>query len=40
MISVHANASLNRIVEKTGMKKQEVIEKAVLEMEKALQCID
>ncbi|MFH0812570.1 MAG: hypothetical protein V2A69_06985 [Pseudomonadota bacterium] len=38
MISVHADASLNRIVAKTGMKKQEAIERAVLELAEALQC--
>jgi hypothetical protein len=39
MISVHANASLNRIVARTGMKKQEAVERAVLELAEALQCI-
>ena len=38
MISAHADASLDRIVEKTGMAKREAVERAVLELAEALQC--
>ncbi len=38
MISAHADASLGRIVAKTGMTKKEAVERAVLELAKALQC--
>ena len=40
MISAHADASLDRIVEKTGMTKREAVERAVLELAEALQCND
>jgi hypothetical protein len=38
MISAHADASLNRIVAKTGMTKREAVERALVELAGSLRC--
>ncbi len=38
MIGPHATANLERLVGKTGMSKRQVVEKAINEFARALQC--